>query len=295
VSDAASYLIVNADDYAYYRCVSRGIIDAHLRGIVTATGILANSDGFDPDIALLQGAPGMDLGVHLNVTDGAALSQVMRARLDRSQGRFSGKAAFLRAWLTRQIRTTDVEAEWRAQIERCVNRGLTLSFLNSHEHVHMLPPLFDLAHRLAAHYGIRYVRCSKPEGLGSLRPGALFRDIVLLGLSLRNEHRAPRSAPRLLGIRASGRLTVADIDASLRRMVPGSAYELVCHPGRFDRSEITSPKLLAYHRWEQELAALTSPEIRDALEKMNIRLIGFRDLAALPPIAPSRRRLPWPP
>ena len=35
------YLIVNADDYGYFSCVSRGILDAVCDGIVTATGVLA--------------------------------------------------------------------------------------------------------------------------------------------------------------------------------------------------------------------------------------------------------------
>src|SRR5438067_2291957 len=45
MSDAAklpAYLIVNADDYGYFPCVSRGIADAARQGAVTATGILAN-------------------------------------------------------------------------------------------------------------------------------------------------------------------------------------------------------------------------------------------------------------
>ena len=34
-----SYLIVNADDYGYHDCVSKGILSAARQGIVTATGI----------------------------------------------------------------------------------------------------------------------------------------------------------------------------------------------------------------------------------------------------------------
>ena len=35
-------LIVNADDYGYFDCVSKGILESASRGIVTATGVFAN-------------------------------------------------------------------------------------------------------------------------------------------------------------------------------------------------------------------------------------------------------------
>ena len=41
-----SFLIVNADDYGYFPGISRGIIDAHKDGVVTATGVLANGTSF---------------------------------------------------------------------------------------------------------------------------------------------------------------------------------------------------------------------------------------------------------
>jgi predicted glycoside hydrolase/deacetylase ChbG (UPF0249 family) len=37
-----AYLIVNADDYGIFRCVSKGILEAASHGIVTATGVFAN-------------------------------------------------------------------------------------------------------------------------------------------------------------------------------------------------------------------------------------------------------------
>ena len=37
------HLIINADDYGYFPCISKGILEAASSGAVTATGILANS------------------------------------------------------------------------------------------------------------------------------------------------------------------------------------------------------------------------------------------------------------
>jgi len=281
MSEQPGYLIVNADDYGYYRCVSRGILAAHRHGIVTATGVLTNGPGFERDIDLLGSEAKLDVGVHLNVTTGPALSAAMRSRLGKRDGHFAGKSAFAAAYLARRIRVAEVEEEWRAQIERCRERGLQPIFLNSHEHLHMFPALFDLAHRLAAEYGIPYVRCTRPEGLHSRGPGALLRDAALAALAARNLRRAPAGTPWFLGMRASGRLNEAVIEHTLRSISPGRAYELMCHPGQLDPLEIGATDLLKYHDWEGELQALCNPALRALLERRNIQLIGFRNLAAL--------------
>ena len=50
-----------------------------------------------------------------------------------------------------QISLKDVRGEWCAQIEAC--RGRKLMFLNSHEHIHMLPVLFGLTVELRRNIG----------------------------------------------------------------------------------------------------------------------------------------------
>ena len=69
-----SFLIVNADDFGYFRCVSRGIVQSHTRGIVTATGVLGNSPNLRDDALLLFQYPDLDVGVHLNLTFGEPLT-----------------------------------------------------------------------------------------------------------------------------------------------------------------------------------------------------------------------------
>src|SRR5437764_15069926 len=83
------YLIVNADDYGYFPCVSRGIAAAAAMGAVTATGILANSPRLEEQIDWLRSSPRLDCGVHLNLTNGGPLTSAMARRLGRREGRFT--------------------------------------------------------------------------------------------------------------------------------------------------------------------------------------------------------------
>lgn len=271
-------LIVNADDYGYYDCVSRGILQSARQGIVTATGILATGKRFDENIGWLKDHTDLDLGLHLNMTDREPLTHDMRKRLTRWQGRFPPKFAGAAAVMTGAVPVPAVRLEWRAQIERCLDKGLTIRFINSHEHIHMLPPLFRLAGELAQEYGIPHVRLPTSDGLRNWQPGALIRDTLMKGLAVLNHGRMDRPAPVFLGMAESGRLSLAALRGLLPRLRPGGVYELMCHPGFRVDAEIDNPQLFAYHDWEGELAALTSPETRELLNKHGIRLIRYRDL-----------------
>ena len=64
-------LIVNADDYAMSLGVSRGILEAHARGVVTSTTALVNTPDAAADLAAARaGAPALGLGLHINLSFG---------------------------------------------------------------------------------------------------------------------------------------------------------------------------------------------------------------------------------
>src|SRR5947208_16982982 len=91
------HLIVNADDYGYFPCITRGILYAARLGVVTATGVLANSSGLDEQFQWLRPFPQLDCGVHLNLTSGLPLTSAMAGKLDRWQGQFPGVFAMARS------------------------------------------------------------------------------------------------------------------------------------------------------------------------------------------------------
>ena len=201
-------LIVNADDYGYYDCVSRGILHSARHGLVTATGILATGKRFDAHITWLKDHDDLDLGLHLNLTDQEPLTKDMRNRLSRWQGRFPPKFAVAMAVMSGALPVPDVKLEWRAQIERCLDKGLTIRFINSHEHIHMLPPLFRLVTELAQEYGIVHVRLPTSDWFRNWKPGALIRDTLMKGLAVLNRGHLNHPAPAFLGMAESGRLSL---------------------------------------------------------------------------------------
>lgn len=273
-----AYLIVNADDYGCFNCVSKGILRAATHGIVTATGVFANTTHFADNAARLRDCDTLDVGVHLNITEGMPLTTELQHRLSRWSGRFPGKYAMAAAILRGRVKTEDVGREWRAQIERCLDSGLHVRFLNSHEHMHMLPMLFPVARMLAKDYGIAHLRFSTSQvGKGWVN-GALFRGVVIKAFATINRRHSDTPTPHFLGMETSGKLDLPYLQGILSRLRASEIYELMCHPGEFDTREVTDRGLLRYHNWEGELTTLTSPEARDLLHRHGVRLIGYRHL-----------------
>lgn len=277
-SNQPVHLIVNADDFGYGFAVSRGITRAIQAGTVTATGVLANATRLAEQLQLLfESAPDVDLGVHLNLTFGRPISRGLDQHLS-GNGDFPGWNAMITGVMSRRIPIAAIEKEWRCQIERCLETGMQPRFLNSHEHVHMLPPLYALSYRLAEAYGIRQVRRVTADRLTVTPLAALFRVGLMTVLASFNRKTPPGPSPRLLGLAKSGKLDTGYYRRLFPTLKKGSYYELMCHPGYLDPREISDPRILRYHAWETELNSLLDPSFRELCSQYDIRLVGYRHL-----------------
>jgi len=178
----------------------------------------------------------------------------------------------------RSIDARLVAAEWRAQIERCISLGLRVRFLNSHEHVHMLPSLHRVAMSLAREFDITHVRRTRTEWRVRGSPGSVMRNLLLGAIGTMHGRNSGGPAPRMLGLAESGKLGREYLQERLRTLDDGEVYELMCHPGRLDPEEAIDPRIRSYHNWESERTLLCSDDIQQSLGDLGIRLIGFRDL-----------------
>ena len=271
-------LILNADDYGYFSCVSRGILQAAKSGKLTATGVMANSPNLHAHLCWLANVDNLDLGVHLNLSYGQPLTTVMSEKLQAWNGVFPGVYPMMLMIIKGEISMKDVRDEWRAQIDACLGQGHSLLFLNSHEHIHMLPPLFMLALELAEKYRIPHVRLTTADWSWPEDGKALLRNMLMQGMQTINQFRIKRQTPIFLGLNPSGKLSFASLEKILINLRPGKTYELMCHPGYFDPNEILEERLLSYHAWENELALLLSPELSDLYGRFGISLCRYSSL-----------------
>jgi predicted glycoside hydrolase/deacetylase ChbG (UPF0249 family) len=271
------FLIINADDYGYFSSVSRGIIECARRKAITATSIMANGPSFEDTIEWLREFPELDIGVHLNITFGTPITSDMKACLDPYNGMFQNRMKIAMLILSKKIPVSTVIKEWRAQIARCISKGFKILFINSHEHMHMLPTLFKPFVELAREFDIPFIRFTQPEWQITLKFDLLFRNWILFILMILNIKIKPDNYFRLMGTGVSCQLNLEYLENIFKKMKNGVVYEFMCHPGYYDKNEIVYPELVRYHSWEEELRLLTGERMAKLLQEYNVKLGKFRE------------------
>jgi hopanoid biosynthesis associated protein HpnK len=274
-------LIVNADDFGLTTGVNRGILRAFQDGIVTSASLLVTGSAFEDAVALARLNPELEVGLHLALVEeravlgGEALPTLVdeTGRLPRTSGEF-----FRRTFLGR-ITWDEVEREIAAQIARFQKTGLRLSHLNSHQHLHMFPPVFQIVRRLTR--GMDNVWIRNPAGPWRKTAGVrMERWVQQLGLNVtclatRVLHDPPvqQMPDGMYGFEVGGCLTRSALEQILRK-IPDGLYELICHPGEDDAETRRQYSHWGY-RWAEELEALTAPKTRVVLQEQGIVLTSF--------------------
>ena len=255
---AQKLLLVTADDFGFDEEINRGIIEAHQRGILTHSSLMARGPAVDQAIQAARDLTRLGLGVHLTVTSPASGQPVHHGE-------------FIKHFLARRLTPRGIAREWEDQITLLEAKGVRLTHLDSHQHLHLIPPLFPTAVRLCRAHGIPRLRipfAHTGQGRTRLFPRLLLSANILASrLLCRGE--IPYHPPRFYGFDISGRLDTARLLRIIRSLPPGCA-EIMSHPGR-DAQALNARHGWDYH-WEQELAALTSGQVKQALLDNNVRL-----------------------
>jgi predicted glycoside hydrolase/deacetylase ChbG (UPF0249 family) len=264
-------LIVNADDYGLSRGVNRGIIRAMKEGVVTSTTVMVNMPDMESHLDELLALRGVSVGVHLVLSAGKPmLAPETIPSLVNETGFFT------RPYSRAVIRANPSEAkeEWRAQIEHLIKRGIELTHLDSHHHVHIYPELLDVAIALAHEYSIPAIRSVSPQDVAYGQPQ--LTDVI-------TEHTASRAQARIAasGLSCPDRLLTLEGDLAHKlsqcTQTQGMVVELCCHPGFVDDT-LRALSSMREER-EAELALLVGSNIRDLIAMQGLQLVSYGVLA----------------
>ncbi len=257
-------LIVNADDFGLTAGVNRAIVELHRAGVLTSTTLMARAPAAEEAIELARATPALGVGCHLVLVDGEPVlsPREIPSLADPVTGCFPATMVkFLRPLLTRRIRPLQIEAETAAQISFLQSRGLRLTHIDTHKHVHMFPAVLRPILRAAKAAGIRAIR-NPFEPRWSLRatPGApwtrrmevrLLRllEPAFLRIVAEEGFVTTRGA---IGVLATGTLDALTLGPLLRAL-PQGTFELVTHPGYNDADlALAHTRLLGSREAEQK-------------------------------------------
>lgn len=131
----ARLLILHADDLGMAHSVNRATFEALERGWVTSASILVPCPWFPEVAAWAESRPGMDLGIHLALNSewrGYRWGPVRSAADVPSLLDGGGYFPATEAEVVARARTSEVELELRAQVDRARSAGIRLTHLDSH-------------------------------------------------------------------------------------------------------------------------------------------------------------------
>ncbi len=263
--------------------MTRGALEAAAHGIVTAVSVAPVGDAFDEAIAALRNLPELDVGAHLVLVGERPLSPPAEvpSLLGRDGRLLPGFGAFCTRYAHGGVRVPELRLELGRQLDRLLDTGLPVRHLNSHQHQHALPRVFEVVVALAEAHGIPFVRI---PGDPHLPPPLTARAVALRCLRTLSRRSRSRLATGsgvatldgTLGLAAAGHLTASRLRALLTAPWTGS-YELVCHPGS-GNAELAARYRWRYD-WDTERQGLCDPELPLALAEAGIELTSFSRLA----------------
>ena len=160
-------MIVTADDFGLTAEVNEAILEAFHRGLISTASVMANMPGFEQACELAHEHELTDqVGSHLVLTEGEPLSDRIRSceRFCDSEGTFRYWRGSDRALYLSPVERTAVACELRMQILRCRDRGLHVTHLDSHHHVHNKHAIGSIVISIAQELAIPRVRLAHNAG-----------------------------------------------------------------------------------------------------------------------------------
>jgi len=255
-------LIIRGDDMGFSHAGNLGIIKSYKKGIEKSVEVLVPSPWFPEAVTLLKENPSIDVGIHLTLTsewDNEKWRPLTDCKsLTDSNGYFypmiwNNKNYPNQNLLAHQWKLSDIEKEWRAQIEVAMKNIPGITHISAHMGcINMDTTVAALAKKLAKEY---HLMLEAGDG-----------DLLNVGYN---------------GAHTTDAEKIKSFIAMLDTLQPGKTYLFIDHPA------VNSPELQAIHLKGYENVAedrqgvvdvFTSTKVKKFIRKKNINLISYKDL-----------------
>jgi hypothetical protein len=173
-------LILNADDFGLSPHVNSAVLEAFERRLITSATVMPTAPAFDAACAIVR-EKGLErhVGAHLVLTSGSPLTEPLKhcQRFCDTDGTFHAHRSRGRILHLSRAERRAVSAELEAQIAACRARGVPVTHLDSHHHVHTELGLGPLVVALARRLRVPYVRLARNTSHAVSPPTRLNRTV----------------------------------------------------------------------------------------------------------------------
>ena len=276
-------LIVNADDFGRHELINRAVERAFNSGCLKSATLMPGGIAFDDAVDVAKKNPGLGVGIHFTLANGnPILPPDEIPSLVTEEGIFHDNyVTFLKKYLSGKISLAEVRSELAAQLEKTLNAGLTLTHVDSHQHLHHVPGIVKIVLDLASAKKISAMRVADAKLFdGELKNFGQF--VGRFGLSslakfaAHHAHKKNFVTPEHFAGIVAGESVDENFMVKLIEKMQDGTTEVMLHPG-------TDNKILRDcckwdHDFETELAAVTSPKVLRLLDEKNISAVNFSAL-----------------
>jgi hopanoid biosynthesis associated protein HpnK len=254
-------LIVTGDDFGASIEVNAAIETAHVHGILNTASLMVTGAAAADAVRRARSLPGLHVGLHLALTRAPS----MRTREPLPQGLWGAGMRFFFSPAGRRMLASEIQAQFQA----FAATGLALDHVNVHNHMHLHPTVLARILDIGRDFGLRAVRLPFEPGMNRL----LLPWIALMQRRLRRAGIVFND--RLFGMRDCGSMTRTRVLRLLEALPPGVS-EMHFHPATGPWPGMETGREGFAHA--AELEALTSADVREAIERGGIRLHSFSSL-----------------
>nr|WP_207744811.1 carbohydrate deacetylase [Clostridium butyricum] len=252
-------MIINADDFGYSKAVNLGIMESHINGVLTSTTLMANMPGVDHAVSLLKDMPNLCVGAHLTLTCGKPMLGEKVSTLIKENGYFF-KLEDMENKVV-QMDTSEIYEEWKTQIRYLLKKGVNLSHIDSHHHVHTFKEHEEMIKVLSEEFNLPVRNCNN----------VLENKIRFLDLCNYNPIRNMEEKYENVRIEC-----FKVIEKIIKKNIQYENTEAMCHPAFLDSYLLENSSFnIARIR---EVDILCDQLMRDLINKYEIKLCNYKNI-----------------
>jgi chitin disaccharide deacetylase len=293
-TDLPAGLIINADDLAIHPRINAGILSAYRNGVLTSSTMLLTTPYLEETIREIVRPRLLPIGLHLSLTLGrpaAPMTDVSDLVDDQGYLMHSAASLMTRSFTDDRGRhlLAQIRKEFAAQLALARDWGVKPTHLDSHQHVHMNPAIFEVFQEEAQRFGMTRVRFVR-------EPFPLFGFYLRLCETLARKNQAKWALIRLLrrgirprlqttdnffGVLYSGLMSKPVLQALISWASPHQSLEIGIHPGfpmqieQLSRSELHDANFIRSPARQEEHDALLDDEIVNLIRRRGLQLRSF--------------------
>ncbi|MDE2588902.1 MAG: ChbG/HpnK family deacetylase, partial [Patescibacteria group bacterium] len=229
-------LIINADDFGMSKEINSGTILGIKHGVISSVSVMVNMPYFEEAVNFLKKHPRVSVGLHFNITEGKSIL-IPRdvGSLLREDNSFFFWPFLGQQILFKNIKLIEIQAELKAQFTKLSKTGLTITHIDSHHHIHLVPRIFKVISNFANQQKQVTLRGNEFDlwnlTIGIMKkpiPTQIIVNLMLLLNNLKNKKHNLYSAQRFYDLNWGKNFSIKEFELVLKNLPEGTT-EFICH------------------------------------------------------------------